>query len=200
MKFLTLASCFIATVATVTAQLTAPMKNYNVTSPVSNGPYVVGQILPCTYRLFQDIDSSMLSLKITLEPATNAPPGTPTNASSVITIADNADVSKTDASAKRDGNTTFYEHSINYRIPDTVVPGNYKVVFKDMSTNTDLPVPISIRPAAQASSSSPAGSAATPSKSGSIFTADSAAIGVSESLTMNTILALAVVAGVALML
>lgn len=59
MKFTTIASLvFTAVVTTVSAQITAPTRNYNVTSPVSNGPYVVSQILPCTYRLFSDVDSS----------------------------------------------------------------------------------------------------------------------------------------------
>lgn len=42
----------------VDAQLMAPTHNYNVSSPVTNGPYVVNQMLPCTYRLFADVDSS----------------------------------------------------------------------------------------------------------------------------------------------
>lgn len=59
MKFATITSLVLTTVlATVSAQITAPTRNYNVTSPVSNGPYVVNQILPCTYRLFSDVDSS----------------------------------------------------------------------------------------------------------------------------------------------
>jgi hypothetical protein len=49
---------FAVVISATTAQITAPTRNYNVTSPVSNGPYVVGQILPCTYRLFADVDSS----------------------------------------------------------------------------------------------------------------------------------------------
>lgn len=57
MKFIYLAS-FVYAAALATAQLTAPTRNYNVTSPVTNGPYVVGQILPCTYRLFSDVDTS----------------------------------------------------------------------------------------------------------------------------------------------
>ena len=52
-------SCLVfAAVVSAVAQITAPTRNYNVTSPVSNGPYVIGQILPCTYRLFSDVDSS----------------------------------------------------------------------------------------------------------------------------------------------
>lgn len=58
MKFTAISSLVLAAAVSVTAQITAPTRNYNVTSPVSNGPYVVNQILPCTYRLFLDVDSS----------------------------------------------------------------------------------------------------------------------------------------------
>lgn len=58
MRFATITSLVFTVVIGVTAQITAPTRNYNVTSPVSNGPYVVNQILPCTYRLFSDVDSS----------------------------------------------------------------------------------------------------------------------------------------------
>lgn len=65
MKFLTMTSLvFTAVISVATAQVTAPTRNYNVTSPVSNGPYVVGQILPCTYRLFGDVDSSGKTIAI----------------------------------------------------------------------------------------------------------------------------------------
>lgn len=69
-----------------------------------------------------------------------------------IVITDNADVSKTEASAKHDGNITYYEHSFNFKIPSTVAPGRYNVVFFDASTNTELPIPIEIRSAAPAQS------------------------------------------------
>ena len=65
-----------------------------------------------------------------------------------IPIAITADVSKTDAFVKREGNLTYFEHSINFNIPTTVKPGNYHAVFFDKSTNTKLPIPIEIRPAA----------------------------------------------------
>ncbi|ORY91091.1 hypothetical protein BCR43DRAFT_527723 [Syncephalastrum racemosum] len=171
------------------AQVSAPTRNYDVTSPVTNGPYVVDQILPCTYRLFSDVDSSSLDLRIVLKPthpsattsssstaasggaaAAMAPASvaTPTagahsstattnaTVNTVIVIAENADVSKTAASAKREGNSTYYEHSINFKIPQTVIPGAYHVVFTDRSTNTDLAIPIEVRSAAAAVPSSSA--------------------------------------------
>lgn len=57
MKFLAIASGLMAVFSAVSAQLTSPMQNYNVSSPVSNGPYVMGQILPCTIQLFENVMS-----------------------------------------------------------------------------------------------------------------------------------------------
>ncbi|KAI8076432.1 uncharacterized protein B0P05DRAFT_545854 [Gilbertella persicaria] len=181
MKFLAL----VLFTAVASAQITAPTRNYNVTSPVSNGPYVVGQILPCTYRLFSDVDSSALNLQIDLVPtapaivpaapsAANTSANTTINATSTtITVAATADVSKTDAFIKREGNLTYYEHSINFNIPSTVKPGNYHVVFFDKATNTKLPIPIEIRPAAAPTSAGPkatlSGLPGRPQSSGSIF-------------------------------
>ncbi|ORX61434.1 hypothetical protein DM01DRAFT_1274392, partial [Hesseltinella vesiculosa] len=136
----------------------APTHNYNVTSPISNGPYVVNQILPCTIRVFSNVDTSRLDLSIRLEMVTPATPASPTpsgNASTstspssngTFVITDHADVSKTDAYLKQEGNLTYYEHWINYNIPSIVQPGQYKVYFSDRSTNSNLAIPIEIRPA-----------------------------------------------------
>ncbi|KAL1933162.1 hypothetical protein VTP01DRAFT_8840 [Rhizomucor pusillus] len=173
----------------VDAQLMAPTHNYNVSSPVTNGPYVVNQMLPCTYRLFADVDSSSLRLKITLKSlapptspslssnttkvtakqtspsatassATASPTGgvgTSATTNGTILIADNADVSKSEASAKREGNLTYYEHSINYQIPSTLPPGPYEVVFYDTSTDAKLSIPIEIRAAALTPSATSSG-------------------------------------------
>jgi hypothetical protein len=59
MKFFSIAGIALA-ITSVAAQLTAPMQNYNVSSPVSNGPYVVGQVLPCTVQLFENVLSGKL--------------------------------------------------------------------------------------------------------------------------------------------
>lgn len=56
MKFIAIAG-IVAALTSVSAQLTSPMQNYNVSSPVSNGPYVMGQILPCTIQLFENVMS-----------------------------------------------------------------------------------------------------------------------------------------------
>ncbi|KAI9313516.1 hypothetical protein BX666DRAFT_1977260 [Dichotomocladium elegans] len=178
------------------AQLTAPTKNYNVTSPVSDGPYVVGQVLPCTYQLFSDIDSSSLNLEIALEPA-----GGSLTSNGTIVIAESADVSKTSAFAKQNGNLTYYEHSINYQIPNKVLPGSYQVVFFDKSTNTQLPVPIEIRPQAQSTSAtSPTktpGASGVSSSDKSIFAGASSTQDLFASVTLSS---LVVVAGIALWL
>ncbi|KAI9485524.1 MAG: hypothetical protein EXX96DRAFT_11094 [Benjaminiella poitrasii] len=188
-----------AVISAVTAQLTAPTRNYNVTSPVSNGPYVVGQILPCTYRLFSDVDSLALVLQIDLE---SSSVGTATAANTTtMPIAISADVSKTDAFVKREGNLTYYEHSINFSIPSSVKPGNYHVVFLDKSTNTKLPIPIEIRPAAVPTlTGTRTSSTGTPGQSqspGSIFAQGGSS---SNSPTAATLLSLIGVAFIAFLL
>ncbi|KAI8876990.1 hypothetical protein K501DRAFT_231016 [Backusella circina FSU 941] len=194
MKFLTLTSMVCAVVVGVSAQITAPTRNYNVTSPVSNGPYVIGQILPCTYRLFSDVDSSALNLQIDLE---SAAVGVNTT---TVPIAITADVSKTDAFVKREGNLTYYEHSINFNIPQTVKPGNYRVIFFDKSTNTKLPIPIEIRPAAATTSTGfktqSTGVPGHSQSSGSIFAQGASSI----NTPTKTLIALAAVAGIAFLL
>ncbi|KAI9032926.1 hypothetical protein CLU79DRAFT_728796 [Phycomyces nitens] len=202
MKVLGLASFLFATLAGVSAQLSAPMKNYNVTSPVSNGPYVVGQVLPCTYQLFDEYDTSVLKLQISLTSATNA--------SITLPITTNADISKTTEFSKFEGNYTYYEHSINYQIPTTVAVGQYNVVFLDATTQTKLVVPIEVRAAAVVPSttlppskaptegSSTPNSASTPASS-NIFSGNSGAM-TSPGLATKTLFALAAVAGIAFML
>lgn len=50
---------FAATMAAaVSAQVTAPTGVFNVTSPTPNSPYVAKQVLPCTYQLFQNVDTT----------------------------------------------------------------------------------------------------------------------------------------------
>ncbi|KAI7864712.1 uncharacterized protein EV154DRAFT_180478 [Mucor mucedo] len=197
MRFATITSLVFAVVIGVTAQITAPTRNYNVTSPVSNGPYVVNQILPCTYRLFSDVDSSALTLQINLEATVVG-----TNATSIL-IAATADVSKTDAFVKREGNLTYFEHSINFNIPSTVKPGNYQVVFLDKSTNTKLPIPIEIRPAAvptfTGSKTQSTGAPGHSQSPGSIF-AQGGASSANAPLTTRTLVSLVAVAGVAFLL
>ncbi|GAA5809977.1 hypothetical protein MFLAVUS_003392 [Mucor flavus] len=196
-SFLAIASGLMAVFGVVSAQLTSPMQNYNVSSPVSNGPYVMGQILPCTIQLFENVMSD-IQLSISLESAVS------TNAT--VIIAASVDVSKTTASAKSNGNVTYYEHSVNYKIPTTLVPGVYKVVFMDSRTNTHLDVPINVLPVASASvinsPTNTGSSSSSPTSSGSIFKgeAGNGVAAMSPGLTTKALLSLACVAGFALML
>lgn len=120
-----------------------------------------------------------------------------------IPIATSADVSKTDAFVKREGNLTYFEHSINFNIPSTVKPGNYQVVFLDKSTNTKLPIPIEIRPAAVPTSTGlrtqSTGAPGHSQSPGSIF-AQGGASSTNTPLTTSTLIALVGVAGIAFLL
>jgi hypothetical protein len=117
-------------------------------------------------------------------------------------IAASVDVSKTTASAKQNGNITYYEHSVNYNIPTTVTPGTYNVVFMDSKTNTHLDVPINVLPAASASviksAASTGAAAATSTSAGSIF--KDSGNGVAAMSPSKTIVSLACVAVLAYML
>lgn len=117
-------------------------------------------------------------------------------------IAASVDVSKTTASAKQNGNVTYYEHSVNYNIPTTVIPGAYNVVFLDSKTNTHLDVPINVLPAASASviksAASTGAAAATSTSAGSIF--KDSGNGVAAMSPSKAIVSLACVAVLAYML
>lgn len=145
-----------------------------------------------------------LSLEILLQPAgasasASASGAAAGSSNSTIVIAENADTTKTDASVKTKDNTTYYEHSINYAIPKTLTPGQYQVVFLDKTTNTQLDIPIEIRPASAASSSlSASATGSDASGPSSIFAG--APSSKDFGLAAKTLLALAAVAGVALML
>lgn len=60
MKFFAVASGFALALTGALAQITAPMQNYNVTSPVMNGAYVAGQMLPCTVTIFENVPAGMI--------------------------------------------------------------------------------------------------------------------------------------------
>ncbi|KAI8376955.1 hypothetical protein BD560DRAFT_391263 [Blakeslea trispora] len=191
MKFFTAVSGIAFALSSVAAQLTAPMQNYNVSSPVSNGPYVAGRVLPCTIQLFDTVPT-VPQLTISL---------TATSSNTSYVIASTVDVSKTSASAKQNGNVTYYEHSVNYNIPATVAPGTYNVVFLDTLTNTHLDVPINVLPVASTpSANSATGSGASAAPTSSVFkpsTNDVASI--APSLTTKAIVSLAGVATLAYM-
>lgn len=202
MKFLAAASGLLLAVTGTIAQLTAPMQNYNVSSPVSNGPYVAGRILPCTVDVFANVPSGNpwfifihktltfpqdIALSVSLTSTTN------TSISYVITST--LDTSKTSDSFRTKNNVSYYEHSYNYNIPTTITPGTYNVVFLDSKTNTHLDVPITILPVTatsviSSSAGATAGASATSSSQGSIFKSDAASV-------MSTTSVLSLAAGAA---
>ncbi|KAG1437485.1 hypothetical protein G6F56_013079 [Rhizopus delemar] len=57
MKFFAIASGVAFAVTGTLAQLASPTQTYNVSSPVTNGLYVAGQVLPCTVDIFANIAS-----------------------------------------------------------------------------------------------------------------------------------------------
>ncbi|KAI8332456.1 hypothetical protein BC941DRAFT_436754 [Chlamydoabsidia padenii] len=193
MKF-SVAAFVAATMAAVSAQVTSPTGVFNVSSPTPNSPYVAQQILPCTYQLFQNVDTSGITLNINLI-------STAAGSNVTLNIATNADMSKSSNSAKQNGNVTYYEHSNNYLIPSTVVPGNYKVSF--VANGAALDIPITILPAAASSSlvsksgtATGSGAGASSTGSGTIFNNNAPRMG----LATKTVVALTAVAGIALAL
>ncbi|RUO97122.1 hypothetical protein BC936DRAFT_140938, partial [Jimgerdemannia flammicorona] len=171
MKLIATIAAVLAAASMVTAQttvpVTSPMKNYNVTSPIQNGPYVAGQTLPCTYQILtQDTTGLQISITLSADPAANF---------TAVTIISSADVSTTQQFAKTNGNVTFWEHQVNYPIPATTPAGPYYVTFLSIDTNTKLVFNITIRPQAPAASSTlilnpSGGSVATSSGSSSAST------------------------------
>ncbi|ORZ14708.1 hypothetical protein BCR42DRAFT_329492 [Absidia repens] len=173
--------------------LEAPTHNFNVSSPIPRYPYVIQQILPCTYQLFQNVDTTGLTMNISLISTTAG-----SNVS--LHIAVGADMSKSSNSVKQNGNITSYEHSTNYLIPTSVTPGSYKVSFS-AGGGASLDIPIIILPAAATSSLATKGGSATgvPGSSAtdhSIFSGSASSS--RPALGMKYLIALACVAGIAL--
>lgn len=180
MKFLTIISGVALAITSTLAQLTSPMQNYNVTSPVSNGPYVAGQVLPCTVDILDSATAIALSITLTSTTSTNVS----------YVIAQNLDTSKSSGTQKTKSNTTYYEHSFNYNIPTNITSGVYNVVFLDSLTNTHLDIPINVLPVASSTSKSASGTGSSSTASnthGSVFKSSA------SSSSINTILSLAAV-------
>ncbi|KAI9308901.1 hypothetical protein BJ944DRAFT_259394 [Cunninghamella echinulata] len=188
MKF-SVISFVAATIATVSAQLTSPTGVFNVSSPQPNYPYVIGQALPCTYQLFPQVDTSGITLTINLVAATGG-----ANATNLV-ISTAADVSKTSASAKQNGNVTYYEHSINFPIPTTISAGSYNVVFS--ANGAPLNIPITVLPFASTPTIPNSGKGSAPTGGTSIFTGGSASRMSGLDLTKKTAFALSAVAVIA---
>ncbi|KAI9318960.1 hypothetical protein BX666DRAFT_1921631 [Dichotomocladium elegans] len=120
-------------------------RRFNITSPLDHGVYVGGQILPITYVLIRD--SSGLELNIYVR-STNV------NATTV-TVAQKADVSEDASSIVKIDNETHWQHSYNYKIPQTAPAGFYEVVFESVSGHVNTSIPIMIRPYTSSSANSP---------------------------------------------
>ncbi|CAO3668352.1 unnamed protein product [Rhizopus stolonifer] len=193
MKFFAIASGVAFAVTGTLAQLASPTQTYNVSSPVTNGLYVAGQVLPCTVDIFANI-ASELALSVTLTSSTNS------SISYVVTS--NFDTSKS-GSTKTNNNVTYYEHSYNYNIPTNITTGAYNVIFFDSYTNTNLNVPINVLPVASASvvhsiaSSTVAASASATTSQGSVTKHTSAATTMTPSKIMISLAAIAAFAAMA---
>ncbi|KAI9265193.1 hypothetical protein BDA99DRAFT_508013 [Phascolomyces articulosus] len=147
----------------------ASTHDFNITSPLDHGVYVCGQMLPITYVLLGD--SSGLELNIYMRPLD-------VNATTAI-IAEKADVSEDASSVVTINKETFWEHSYNYRIPQTAPSGNYEIVFESVDAGENTTIPITVRPfvstsaapsaTGSSSSLSPSNSISTPSTSSSIY-------------------------------
>lgn len=122
------------------------------------------------------------------------------NSSTSFVIATTLDTSKSPDSIRTKNNATYYEHSVNYKIPTNIPLGSYNVVFLDSKTNTQTPVPITILPVSSSSvvpSAAATGSSGTPSSTNaSIFKSDA----VTTMSPAKAILSLAAVAALASML
>ncbi|KAI9256249.1 hypothetical protein BY458DRAFT_519489 [Sporodiniella umbellata] len=195
MKFLAVAYGVAFAVTGAMAQLTSPTQNYNVSRPVVNGLYVAGQMLPCTVDIFAS-GTSDLALSVALTSTTNS--------SISYEITNKLDASKT-GDTMSNNNVTFYQHSVNYNIPNNMTSGTYQVVFTDANTNTKVSVPVKILPMASASvvqsmasaSSASAAATGTPSSQGSIFKDKSAALAMTPSQAMLSLVVIAVLATIA---
>ncbi|KAI9263765.1 hypothetical protein BY458DRAFT_540663 [Sporodiniella umbellata] len=172
MKLFTIFSGAALVITGTVAQLTSAMRNYNVTSPVPNGPYVAGQVLPCTVTIPETATDISLSIKLNSASSTNTS----------FVIAQKFDTSKTSGTRKNKYNETYYEHSFNYNIPTNITPGVYNVIFLDSLTNSQLDVPINVLPVASSTSKSASGtgsSSTTSSTNGSVFKSNANTLSVS---------------------
>ncbi|ORY97805.1 hypothetical protein BCR43DRAFT_523919 [Syncephalastrum racemosum] len=142
--------------------------DFNITSPLDHGVYVAGQMLPITYVLLGD--TTDLELEIFLKPSSELN-------SSTVTVAQPADVSEDPSSIVTIDNRTYWQHSYNYKIPETAPAGSYYVIFSSFGYNTT--VPISIRAYTPMPSTSLAPS--TPSSSASGILSDGSSSSVHSS-------------------
>ncbi|KAG1117099.1 hypothetical protein PS15m_007740 [Mucor circinelloides] len=109
-------------------------KQLNISSPLLNGIYVAGQILPLSYTPLE----SNVVLNIYLKGADAS-----FNESAIALNADTSNDPTSNVPVKVD-TITYYQHSINYAIPTTYPAGNYECIFENVATHTNTSVPISL--------------------------------------------------------
>lgn len=144
-------------------EVVSPTHNYNVTLPEPNAPYVAGQMLPIAYTSPADANIEKL-LQLSVYLTTQDPSLNFTD----VLITSNADISQTFSFKRYRLNDIYYEHQLNYAIPNNTIPGNYVVLFVDSVSKYNTSVPILIRPYAAPVATLPTnGNKARPS--GSIF-------------------------------
>ncbi|GAN01506.1 hypothetical protein MAM1_0008c00939 [Mucor ambiguus] len=131
-------------------------KQLNISSPLLNGAYVAGQILPLSYTPL----SSNIVLNVYLK-------GANVNESAIALNADTSNDPTSNVPIKVD-NMTYYQHSINYAIPTTYPAGNYECIFENVATHTNTSIPVSLLayvPPAGASSAIPTAVSTAPAVS-----------------------------------
>ncbi|GAB5593604.1 hypothetical protein Unana1_08504 [Umbelopsis nana] len=143
-------SIVIALATVVRGSVTSISGTFEIISPAPNAIFVAGQILPVIYSLSNDIAvSKSLQLAIFLSPNAGNNLNTTT-----MTIAPNADVSPSGKSTMSAHNITYYEHPVNFPIPNNAPNGMYDVIFFDKLQQTNTTIPVTIRPEAQTPSPS----------------------------------------------
>ncbi|KAI8642076.1 hypothetical protein BD408DRAFT_417040 [Parasitella parasitica] len=129
-------------------------KQLNITSPLLDGVYVAGQILPLSYIPL----NSDVALNIYLKGA-----NTSFNETAIALKADISNDPNSNIPIKVD-NVTYYQHSINYAIPITYSAGSYECIFENTVSGTNSSIPISLlayTPPSDATSAIATASAAT---------------------------------------
>ncbi|KAI8973538.1 hypothetical protein BDF20DRAFT_837476 [Mycotypha africana] len=180
MKFTAITATVAALFAAVTAQseyIVSPDRQLNISSPLMNGVYVAGQILPFIYT--PTVVPSNVQLNVYLRSMTGVFPEQ--------IVAQNANVAADPLGSVpiNIDNIMYYKHSINYPIPSYTPAGAYEAVYTNLADGISTIIPIVIQPGPQPSSSrvvassapataAPATAAATPSASASASSAPAA--------------------------
>ncbi|KAG2204765.1 hypothetical protein INT46_006158 [Mucor plumbeus] len=124
----------IASTSAIQNYQTADMQ-LNITSPLINGVYAAGQILPLGYTPL----NSNIVLNIYLKSADAS-----FNEAAIVLSADTSNNPTYHVPIKVD-NTTYYQHSINYAIPIAYPAGNYECIFENTVSRTNTSIPVSFR-------------------------------------------------------